>query len=446
MSAKQVETRTWTGNAHAAKPQDPIGLVVLSYANAEIEGAFFGLSSPVVFGRRQAAEVSYGLDRDPHVSRVHVRVTADGPQRARVEDLGSRNGTYVNGQRVTAAVLTPGDLLRVGGTLFEYGRPGEAHVPGLVGRSAALARAASESRAYAPAAIPVLLLGETGTGKEAFAHHLHDGSGRAGAFVAVNCAAIPEQLFEATLFGHQRGAFTGAVRDNEGMLRRAAGGTLFLDEIGELPLGMQAKLLRVLETGDFFSVGGVELERADARIIAATNADLSVLVEQRRFREDLLHRIAQAQIVLAPLRERRLDVLPLARMFAARHGVEALIEWEPSFIEKLHLHAWPGNARELGALIHRLGLARGARPEARCVDLLGEMTGATLAPPRRVDDAPGEPDAEALRQALARFAGSVADVARHFGRHRKQIYTMIQRAGIDPDHFRTGKRGGFRKR
>jgi formate hydrogenlyase transcriptional activator len=227
----------------------------------------------------------------------------------------------------------------------------------------------------------VLIRGETGTGKELVARAVHPHSRRAGGpMIRVNCAAIPAALMESEFFGHEKGAFTGATARREGRFALAHSGTLFLDEIGELPLDLQAKLLRVLQEGEFERVGGVVTMRVDVRIIAATNRDLSTLVQEGRFREDLYYRLAVFPIVLPPLRGRGADLEMLAQAFIDRLGARmgrTFGRLEPDDIARLHAYGWPGNVRELQNVIERaIILASGSR-----IELARAMPGDT-GPPR----------------------------------------------------------------
>ncbi len=229
--------------------------------------------------------------------------------------------------------------------------------PRIVGEAPALVRAAREVQQVAARPTTVLLLGESGTGKELFARAIHRLSGRAeGPFVAVNCAAIPETLIENELFGHERGAYTGADARRAGRFELAHGGTLFLDEVGELPLAVQSKLLRALETGAITRLGGsVEID-VDVRVVAATNRDLPEAVASRQFREDLYFRLAVFPVRIPPLRERRADVALLARQFAATSGVEIrgrALEISAEALRRLEEYSWPGNVRELQNCIER---------------------------------------------------------------------------------------------
>ncbi len=219
----------------------------------------------------------------------------------------------------------------------------------------ALAPVVEQCRFVAPSDATVLLLGETGTGKEVFARHIHDSSKRAaGAFVAVNCGAIPEALLEAELFGHVRGAFTGADRSRRGRVAAAEGGTLFLDEVAELPLSLQVKLLRLLQERTYEPVGEASSVRADFRLMAATNKDLEAEVEAGRFRRDLYYRLFVCPVELPALRERRDDVDALFAHFWAERGEQRPVE--PAVLAHLRAYAWPGNVRELENVIERLSV------------------------------------------------------------------------------------------
>ena len=251
--------------------------------------------------------------------------------------------------------------------------PVEEGPPQLVGGSAPMRELFRAVGRYAQLPLAVLVTGETGTGKELVARALHAESPRAARpFVAVNTAAIPAELLESELFGHEAGAFTGATKRHVGRFEQAEGGTLFLDEIGDMPAGLQTRLLRVLAEGEFFRVGGRELIRVDVRDIAATHQDLAALVREGRFREDLLHRLDVLRLSLPPLRERREDIPLLAARFvseaAQAMGVGSR-RLATAAIERLQQHAFPGNVRELRNLCFRLvALAAGERIPAAAVD------------------------------------------------------------------------------
>ena len=228
-------------------------------------------------------------------------------------------------------------------------------LPHMVGDSAPMRELARLVRLVAPRSTSVLIEGETGTGKERVAQAVHLLSGRANKpYVVLNCAAIPESLLEAELFGHARGAFTGAVQSRMGRIEAAHGGTLFLDEIGEMPIALQAKMLRFLESGELQRVGENEVAHVDVRIVAATHQPLRQLARERKFRLDLYHRLAVFPVFLAPLRERSEDVLPLAEHLLARLGKEMPVKrLSAGAAKKLLEQDWPGNVRELAHVLER---------------------------------------------------------------------------------------------
>ena len=229
---------------------------------------------------------------------------------------------------------------------------------GLVGRAPAFNAALSAVQRVAPSMLPVLLLGESGTGKELFARAVHEASPRAaGPFVVVDCSGLTETLFESELFGHEKGAFTGASTRKPGLVETAHGGTLFLDEMGDVPLAMQVKLLRLIESGSYRRVGGVETRQADFRLVAATHQPLQQMVAEGRFRQDLYYRISAFPVVLPPLRERVSDIALLVDSFLQR-GAPAWsrLAVEPAALAKLQAHAWPGNVRELRNALERARL------------------------------------------------------------------------------------------
>ncbi|TAD73651.1 MAG: AAA family ATPase [Sphingomonadales bacterium] len=276
--------------------------------------------------------------------------------------------------------------------------------------------------------IPVLLEGPTGTGKEVLARFVHNLSARAaGPFVAVNCAAMPEAMLEALLFGHKKGAFTGAAEAGEGLFRAADGGTLLLDEIGELPLALQSKMLRALQEGEVLPLGATRPVKVDVRIIAATNRDLAAEASAGRFREDLLYRLNVFPLRLSALRDRAGDIAPLAFAMLLRHaGAPGLPGWiAREALALLESHAWPGNVRELENVIRRaLLLADGAavigpehiifdtavRPVSEAVPLLTRITA-----PRSLSDVAFASEARAILDTLSRHGGNRAATARTLG-------------------------------
>jgi two-component system response regulator HydG len=307
----------------------------------------------------------------------------------------------------------------------------------LIGSSPTLERALLRLDSAIDSDLPVLIVGETGVGKELFARALHEHGARAGKpFVAVSCGAIPESLFEAELFGHARGAFTGADRARPGLLARAEGGSIFLDEVGELPLLRQAALLRALATLSYRPVGSDEERRFDVRVIAATNRDLEHAVAEGKFRADLLYRLNVLEIDVPPLRERGADVALLARHFLASSGSET--EIAPAALAVLESYGWPGNVRELEHQIQRLSSLRLARVDphhlSREVREGAKRRGRTPAARRPVPVlrvARGADDErEQVRRALDDSGGNITRAAQQLGLTRQGLKKRMLRLGM----------------
>lgn len=246
---------------------------------------------------------------------------------------------------------------------------GGAGLRGVIGASPAMQRTYALTHMVAPRETTVLITGESGTGKDLIAQAIHMISPRRKSpFIVVNCAAIPEALLEAELFGYAKGAFTGAMQSRIGRIHAAHGGTLFLDEIGDMPLSLQSKILRFVEQGEVQRLGSNDNLRVDVRVIAATNAELPSLVKQKLFREDLYYRLAVFPIRLAPLRERQRDITALAHFFANKFAPGVSVT--PSAIEALYKHDWPGNVRELRNLMERAGILAAPALEITAKDIV----------------------------------------------------------------------------
>ena len=387
--------------------------------------------------------------RDPTVSRIHceIRLRSSG---VRVSDAGSTNGTWVDAMRVRDVDLSAGTRLRLGGTTVEvvFGQTAlqvpissRDHLGDLLGGSVEMRRIYAILERVAPTDATVLVQGETGTGKEVVARTVHALSGRRDrAFVAVDCGAIAGSLIESELFGHVRGAFSGAISDRQGLFEEADGGTLFLDEIGELPLALQAKLLRALETREVRRVGSNQTRRIDVRLIAATNRSLAQSVNDGAFREDLYYRLAVVDVHVPPLRSRREDVRLLAQHFYERlRGAPGALP--PQLLSELLTRSWPGNVRELRNVIER------------SVSLQWQEGEAFAARPA---DAPLPPGVEALiphdlplkearqvytdrfeslylRALLQRTQGNVTRAAERAGVNRRHLQRMLARLGVRSD-------------
>jgi DNA-binding NtrC family response regulator len=376
-----------------------------------------------------------------------VRPTSHGFE---VADLGSRNGTFLDNISVTRATVPIGAVIRAGSTLLQLVpaeeplviAPSERSSFGsMFGKSLAMRQIYALLERASQSSAPVLLIGESGTGKELAARAVHENSPRRdGPFVVFDCGAASENLIASDLFGHVKGAFTGAQGDRAGAFERAHGGTLFLDEIGDLPLALQPKLLRLLEAGEAMPLGGKKHEKFDVRIVAATHRDLAVEVSRGAFRGDLYYRLAVVEVHIPPLRQRLEDVEELAAAFLAREGAP-----EPSLrspnLDRLLGYGWPGNVRELRNVIARaVALSSpGARFAQMPILLAAAAAPAMSAAPIAVADLPYH-DAKAevlsrferdyLRDLLARSGSNVSQAARQAGVGRKLLYTMLSRTGL----------------
>ena len=389
----------------------------------------------------------------PTVSRQHAALRWDAAAgRHMLADLGSHNGTWLDGQPVGALskLLGDGSLVRLGDVLAVYER-GEPPVAApqvsrdaLPGDSLAVQHLRAAVARAAHDLSPALILGETGAGKERIAAEIHRLSGRRGPLLTLNCAALSPQLVESQLFGHVRGAFTGATQEQSGFFRAAAGGSLFLDELGELPLELQPKLLRAVELGEVTAVGSTQAHRVDVRLIAATNRSLLEEVEKGNFRRDLYARLALWEIVAPSLRARRADLIGwIDRLHRARceqrGDAFAPLEFEVDAAEALLLAPWSDNLRGLQRLVHACAagptgrIARAGLPQWA---LPGELAGAgekgQVTPASEVKRVfRPRPSREELVGVLAANGWSLRAAARHFERDRKQISRWVEMYAIE---------------
>jgi DNA-binding NtrC family response regulator len=380
--------------------------------------------------------------RDRQVSRLHCELSRDGAK-LHVRDLGSKNGTWLGGYRIVEAEIDASARIRIGGSMLEARvessqRPRLVWTGGdrfgeLVGQDPAMQELFATLARVAPTGEPVVVAGESGTGKELVARALHDaGPRRGGPFVVVDGAALSTSLADLELFGHVRGAFTGAHVDRAGAFERARGGTLFLDELGEIPLEIQPKLLRAIEARTVRRIGGSEDIAVDVRVVAASNKPLHRMVAAGTFREDLYHRLAVIQVEVPPLRRRMGDVPLIARALLARLApgdVGAADTLERALTSHAG-HAWPGNVRELRGLVRRV-VALGEHAVAGVAEEPEEL-------PFRVD----LPYAEAKkafseafeRRYIARLldetGGNVAEAARRAGMNRSHLSTLVTKLGL----------------
>ncbi|HTQ05306.1 MAG TPA: sigma 54-interacting transcriptional regulator [Polyangiaceae bacterium] len=448
-AAEGSTTITEIGSLRAGERTAPLALVwVFPLAKTPaVELAALG-EHPLVIGREETCDVRLQGDG---VSRRHAalrRNPADGS--VVIDDQGSRNGVRVNGRRAQSVRLAAGDVVRLGGWVgVVTARPGEfAEVmPGVFGGRtlkealAPLARAAASD-------LPIVLEGETGTGKEVVARAVHAASGRAGPLIAVNCAALPEGLAEAELFGYRRGAFTGADRPSPGFFRSAEGGTLLLDEVSDLPMPVQAKLLRVLEEREVQPLGEVRPVPIDVRLVVAGQQSLVRSVEEGRFRADLLARVEGVTVKLPPLRDRRQDVLPLFSRLIGELGTGVVPAVESDFVERLTLHDWPFNVRELVLLVRRLlvlhadvsTLRAEHLPERLLVAKTSAESGVTASKPTS-SPSHAKPDPDpielpALVAALRASGGNVARASALLGITRQRAYRLMEGNAIDLEALR----------
>ncbi len=316
-------------------------------------------SSCIRVGARKGNELQLS---DSGVSGIHFEITLDD-RGYRLRDLDSTNGTFVSGLRVNDIYINPETIIHVGSTKLRFQPLSEsvevqlaatASYGGMIGESVKMRQLFARLQKIAPSDATVLITGETGVGKELVAEAMHVMSPRRpGPFVVLDCGSIPQNLIESELFGHERGAFTGATSAHAGVFERAHQGVVFLDEIGELPLSMQPKLLRVLERKEVRRIGGSKTIHVDIRVVAATNRDLGVEVNRGRFREDLYYRLAVARVHVPPLRERREDIPTLINHFLDLIPGASPTAITDETIELMKRHDWPGNVRELRNVIER---------------------------------------------------------------------------------------------
>jgi transcriptional regulator with AAA-type ATPase domain len=396
------------------------------------------------YGRAAAITVP-----DHEISRKHLAVRRQATCWD-VADLGSKNGILVNGEPTRLTTLTDGDIIEAGGTLLmfreEGGTPDDNTDCDLATAMAVpvafrtvsleLQHRVDQLTKIARSSVPVLIRGETGTGKELVAHAIHEVSARRGPFIPINCGALPRNLIESELFGHRRGAFSGANEEREGLVRRANGGTLFLDEIAELPEESQVALLRVLQEGEVRPIGASDAIKVDIRIVAATHQDIPARITDGRFRQDLYARLAGFEMVLPALRDRREDLGTLIAAILPRVAPSPeRITLHRSAARAMLRYAWPLNIRELEQAL-RAAVALADTGEIRFEHLSEAIR--TYAPPSL---ASMRPEDRVLRERvvelLREHAGNVSAVARAMGKAPIQIRRWCHRMQIELSQFRT---------
>jgi transcriptional regulator with PAS, ATPase and Fis domain len=439
-SGERTETQAPAAVRSRAAPRDALFVVLQCRRPAAApacikidQGATIELGRGTVFAVVARSDGVRVEIPDPVMSSLHARIQplVGGVV---IEDAGSKNGTRIDGVPQKSAPLRDGTWIETGDTLLRYRQGVLAGSDPLVQYAAGddlatvvpeLAARFAELATIAIAQLPILVLGETGTGKEIVARAVHRLAHRTGAFVAVNCGAIPATLVESELFGHKRGGFSGAHDDRAGLVRSADRGTLFLDEIGELPAPAQAALLRVLQEHEVVPVGGDRPIPVDLRVVAATHRDLEAAVATGGFREDLYGRLAGQIVRLPPLRERLEDLgLLLARLLARHATSDVTIELDTA--RALVRHRWPRNVRELEMTLLAMLAA-----DPRC---LRAPAGFAAAPVLRDDEADRKRQLEDL---LVQHRGNVSHVAKAMGKARSLVQKWLERYGIDAARYRT---------
>jgi DNA-binding NtrC family response regulator len=411
-------------------------LVIVHAADATQVGRRAALGDDLFLLGREVSGMGFCLE-DRRMSRIHARIAFD--RRAgmfRIGDAASKNHTFVNGQQVETVLLSDGDVIRAGESLFVYCE------------GSAIERTRRRAEQLARSDLGVLLLGETGTGKEVIARAIHEASGRTGAFVAINCASIPAELVASELFGHTKNAFSGASVARKGMFLSAEHGTLLLDEVGDCPPEVQAALLRAIQEKAVRPVGAEREVPVDVRIIAATHMNLEDAMARGTFRSDLYARLSQSVVQLPRLRERRGELLTLITELARESGRTLRLSCDAA--EALLLWHWPLNVRELQSWVKNflalhdeqecdLRLLAAHAPKI-AAPLVGRKQQQTAEPGSRVSDSSPPPEAPAertrLRGLLETHAGNVSAVAVALGKPRAQVYRWMKSMGLTAQKYR----------
>ena len=411
-------------------------------------------------GRSSVCDITLS---DPAISGNHLEVEAiEGGYLLR--DLESTNGTFMGDTRITGLYLHPGCRFRVGANVMEFRSLRDVvsiplsqsqHFGHVCGRSLAMRELFATLEKVAPSDLTVLVEGETGTGKERVARSIHDQSRRTSRpYVVLDCSSIPKDLMESVVFGHEKGAFTGAVATRKGAFEQADTGTIFLDEVGELDIHLQPKLLRVLESRELKRVGGDRTIKADVRVVAATNRDLRSMVADGAFREDLYFRLSVIQVELPPLRDRLDDVIVLAgellEALDPKSRFDERLTLSPGAVETLRKHNWPGNVRELKNVLERAAsLADGPLLQSHDLFLMGSVAPPSLAPKATSFNFDPEADYKSAKQAvlddfesrylealMERNDGNISGAARESGLTRYHLRELLKKHQL-VDKFRS---------
>jgi DNA-binding NtrC family response regulator len=439
--AKDLDAVARTYKIGGEDPGTEAGKLV-SISGIDLQGTFELGQDDVAMGSHGSNDI---VLEDPTVSRRHARIERS-PDGYVIRDLDSTNGTYLNGVRIREAFLEHGAIIALGNARlqfvpldeeFETPPAEETSFGDARGTSLEMRRIFTVLKKISPSDVTVTLEGETGTGKEVVARAIHASSRRtSGPLEVIDCGAVSRSLIESELFGHEKGAFTGALRSRAGVFERASRGTVLIDELGELDLDLQPRLLRVLERQEVKRVGGDRTITVDVRVIAATNRDLFSMVTDGSFREDLFYRISVVQLQLPPLRERRGDVALLARFFASElgraYGHDRDVSVSPEAIEALEGYSWPGNVRELRNVLAR-ALAMGDGDLIRPRDFIlpsrrpfRPMDGDEALAGRTLE----EIEKAAIRSTLKAQGGNKSATARALGIASSSLYEKLKRHGL----------------
>jgi DNA-binding NtrC family response regulator len=439
MADADVGTATWASTRQGQGDQVHVRTCRFEVLSGPDAGQRFDVSAPVFLIGRGNADIALS---DRGVSAMHCEVRLD-ERGYRLRDLSSTNGTWIHGMRAVELYLNPGAKIRMGDTTLRFEPLADSvamplwqgsQFGNMVGASVAMRQTFELVDQIARTEATVLVTGETGTGKELVAEAIHQRSPRArGPFVVLDCGAIPPQLVEDQLFGHEAGSFTGATGGRAGVFEAANGGTLFLDELGELPLEVQPKLLRAVETRTVRRIGSVKPVPCDLRLIAATNRDLEAEVNRGTFRSDLFYRIAVARVRVPALRERPADLQPLVDHFLAELGREDL-KLPADFMDWARRHTWPGNVRELRNAVERAASAPAQWPASApppsddaTPDLAIDPAVPFKAAKQRLVDVFERRYASAL---LAAHKGNISAAARAAGIDRMSLYKLLRRLDV----------------
>ncbi|KAB2906578.1 MAG: FHA domain-containing protein [Kofleriaceae bacterium] len=455
--SQNLDTATWITPHHGRSSSLSVRRCRLEVVAGADVGTVIELAQPAIVIGRAGGSADLALN-DQKVSGLHceLRLEAGG---YRLRDLSSTNGTYVRGVRVVEAWLAPGSTIAVGksAVLFtpladavDLPLWGEAGLAGLVGQSPPMRHLFEMIERFARSDATVLVRGETGVGKELIARAIHAASARrSGPFIVVDCGAIAAGLVESALFGHEKGAFTGALKAAQGAFRAAHGGTIFLDELGELPLDLQPKLLRVLQEREVQPVGGEQTIPVDVRVVCGTNRDLAQEVAAGRFREDLLYRLQVVELTVPPLRARKGDIAALADHFLARIAERTKKPPKRLATDAISLcleHDWPGNVRELEHAIEAAAVyAEGDEILARDLPMAGKVfrkkaeqaldsaTSITAdgAPRAGLRETLGDIERDRLAETLVACGNNRSRAAKALGMSRGALLRRLKRYGLE---------------